>query len=71
MKTLKLNKIEASKLNNREMNDVKGGAQCGCGCNYEGSGGSSSFDNGHANYSGGKFSGGVQTYWLEEVTVTP
>ena len=74
MKNLKLNKFEANKLNNREMKDVNGGSngiQCGCGCRYEGNGGSSSFDNGHANYDRGLFSGGAQVYWLEEVVVTP
>ncbi len=40
------------------MNAVTGGATCGCSCCYEGqAGGSSTTDNGIANYEGGLKSG--------------
>ncbi len=53
---LKLNKLSQSVLNKREMKEAKGGNRrsCGCGCNYEGRGGSSTANNGMANYNGGK-----------------
>ncbi len=56
MKSLKLNKQKFAQLTPEESNNAKGGAtisirvrSCGCSCYYANSGGSSSFDNGHAN----------------------
>ncbi|WP_300855271.1 TIGR04149 family rSAM-modified RiPP, partial [uncultured Alistipes sp.] len=50
MKSLKANRIEKEILSNKEMNQVRGGEGfCGCGCLYEGKGGSSSSDNASAN----------------------
>lgn len=50
MKSLKANRIEKDNLTKKEMDCVKGGNSCGCGCHYENNGGSSTMDNGNANY---------------------
>lgn len=50
-----LNRLTKKELTIPEMNKVKGGNQCGCGCCYDGTpgdighGGSSTVDNGLAN----------------------
>lgn len=52
MKSLKVNQIEKNNLSEKEMQHIVGGkpaGMCGCGCMYEGQGGSSSMDNGLAN----------------------
>jgi natural product precursor len=64
MKSLKLNKINKSQLNNEQMKSVLGGNCCGCGCHYAGSGGSSTTANGNANHAGGLNSA---TPWQEVV----
>ncbi len=50
MKSLKANRIEKEILSNKEMNQVRGGNTCGCGCHYEDKGGSTKIDNANANY---------------------
>lgn len=60
MKSLKVNRIEKEILSNKEMQHIAGGQQegmCGCGCMYEGQGGSSTMDNGLANAETGAWSG--------------
>ena len=51
MKSLKLNNLEKSSLNEKEMKHVTGGDStiCYCGCLYANQGGSSTVDNGCAN----------------------
>ncbi|MEG1586768.1 MAG: TIGR04149 family rSAM-modified RiPP [Bacteroidales bacterium] len=51
MKNLKANQIEKNRLSEKEMGHLTGGesGMCGCGCAYEGKGGSSTMDNGLAN----------------------
>lgn len=55
MKTIKLNKLQANLLSEREMKYISGaqaatgGGLCGCGCCYAGNGGSSTVDNACAN----------------------
>ncbi|MFA7459008.1 MAG: TIGR04149 family rSAM-modified RiPP [Bacteroidales bacterium] len=74
MKSLKLNNLEYSSLNEKEMNHVTGGGTCGCGCAYEGNGGSSTSDNGYANQSSGLWSDvplEQMTIFLEEVIINP
>ena len=46
---LSLNRLSKKELTLGEMNKVKGGNSCPCGCCYVGSGGSASYDNGDAN----------------------
>ena len=42
LKKIKLNGLNDAELRDREMDALNGGDRtCGCGCNYEGSGGSS------------------------------
>ena len=50
MKNLKLNVMASDNLSKVEMNQVKGGKCCSCGCQ----GPSSKEDNAWANYGGGK-----------------
>lgn len=59
MRKLKMNVVEESLLNTKEMSAIIGGS-CGCGCNYEGRGGSSTADNKSANNAGGKHSAGME-----------
>lgn len=51
MKSLKLNNLENSSLNEKEMNHITGGENwiCSCSCYYANNGGSSDLDNGFAN----------------------
>lgn len=56
MKTLNVNQIEKNRLSKKEMHAVSGGNSCGCGCHYASSGGSSTMDNGNANYDGNLWS---------------
>lgn len=54
MKTLsrlKLNQLNAEELEQRQMNALRGGYRCGCGCNYVDLQGSSINDNYNANVS--------------------
>lgn len=46
---LKLNQLNAEELKQRQMNALRGGYNCGCGCNYVFEGGSSNLDNYNAN----------------------
>ena len=51
LKKIKLNGLNDAELRDREMDALNGGDRtCGCGCNYEGSGGSTTHNNGTANY---------------------
>jgi natural product precursor len=56
IKNIKVNNLNNSKLEKREMNDVKGGGGrvCGCSCWAEDDGGSSVRDNCDANWQGGE-----------------
>ena len=47
LKKIKLNGLNDAELRDREMDALNGGDRtCGCGCNYEGSGGSTAqFEN--------------------------
>lgn len=58
MKLLKLNQMERELLSRKEMKDLNGGASCGCGCFYQGKGGSSTESNRDANRRGGLTSPG-------------
>ncbi len=54
---LVLMNLEAKELSQRQMNQIKGGNSCGCGCCYAGGGGgSSASDNGLANCKGSQSS---------------
>lgn len=56
MKSLKLNKVNNNKLNDQQMNLVRGGGEgqcCGCGCAWADQGGSSIAANGNANSGAG------------------
>jgi natural product precursor len=56
MKNIKLNAIEANKLKEKQMNNLKGGSPgtcCGCACAYANQGGSSDAANGNANKASG------------------
>lgn len=65
---LSLNRLSKKELTFREMNKVKGGSSCPCGCCYaglpgdHGHGGSSDFQNGNANCSIGIFYGDPWSY---------
>lgn len=50
---LKLNQLNAEELKQRQMNALRGGYNCGCGCNYAAQGGSSSSENYNANVANG------------------
>ncbi|MDR2408055.1 MAG: TIGR04149 family rSAM-modified RiPP [Bacteroidales bacterium] len=52
MKKVKLNKLAQNAMKEKEMNFVRGGRRCGCGCRYEETGGASTSDNALANYCG-------------------
>lgn len=46
LKKIKLNGLNDAELKDREMDALNGGDRtCGCGCNYEGSGGSTTHNN--------------------------
>ena len=54
------------------MKHVIGGTVCGCGCCYAGQGGSSTDDNGAANFAGGLHSPGCENepyVVLEEIVI--
>lgn len=46
---LSLNHLSSKEMPLNEMNKIKGGSACYCGCCYSGSGGSSFGQNGYAN----------------------
>lgn len=48
-KSIKMDRLSDSSLDERKMNELRGGAVCGCAC----AGKSSTADNGIANYEGG------------------
>ena len=66
---IKLNHLNDDELKNREMNNLRGGRICGCGCNYADSGGSTTMYNGGANYKlgddGGYSPGGSKACYTE------
>lgn len=65
---LKLNMLSKAEMEKREMNNLRGG-DCGCGCNYGGSGGSSAQDNAYANQASGYTqSGGGNNYYYSNGT---
>ena len=67
LKKIKLNGLNDAELRDREMDALNGGDRtCGCGCNYEGSGGSTTHNNGTANYKIGP-SGGNSTAQFENL----
>jgi natural product precursor len=47
---LKLNVLNEQSLEERQMNALRGGVNCGCSCYYENNSGSSSNNNMNANY---------------------
>jgi natural product precursor len=54
MKNLKLTALEADGLSKKAMNEIQGGQEkCGCSCYWANRGGSSSHDNGAANFDRG------------------
>ncbi|MBO5816243.1 MAG: TIGR04149 family rSAM-modified RiPP [Bacteroidales bacterium] len=50
MKNIQINSLESARLNEKIMDNIKGGASCACSCCYENHGGSSTYDNGMANH---------------------
>jgi natural product precursor len=58
LEKLKLNQLSKAEMEKREMNHLKGGDCCGCGCHYTGSGGSSAYHNLNANQANGYHSYG-------------
>ncbi len=69
MNKIKLNKLEENDLSKREMNQIRGGERvCSCGCAYAGEpGGSSTNDNGHANFAIGENGGySPNVPWTEQ-----
>lgn len=61
---IKLNKLSSEKMNNRDLNTLRGGGgDCICGCKYSQNGGSSNADNGNANNADGYYSPGGGTYY--------
>lgn len=67
---IKLNHLNDDELKNREMNNLRGGDRaCGCGCNYEDKGGSTTMYNGLANIAvgdnGGHSSGESKACYAE------
>ena len=66
---IKLNHLNDDGLKEREMNTLRGGRLCGCGCNYADSGGSTEVYNGGANYklgdNGGHSPGGSKACYVE------
>jgi natural product precursor len=63
-KNLTLNNLAKNTMKEKEMNIVKGGRQCGCGCRYEGMGGASTNQNAAANYCGCLTSPGEIKVWI-------
>ena len=68
MKSLKLNKINRSQLNDEQMIKLKGGDSvgvCGCGCCYAGQPGGSSLNaNGSENANHGYYSPGCENVFF-------
>lgn len=60
---IKLNQLTDRNLDHREMNELKGGDTCICGCRYSNSGGSSNSGNGGANNAYGYYSPGGGTLY--------
>jgi len=58
IKKMKLSQLSNAELGKKELNKLKGGGCCLCGCAYVNSGGSSTVDNAGANNSGGLQSAG-------------
>lgn len=50
---LKLTQLNAEELAQRQLNALRGGYNCGCGCNYQDCGGSSQGENYNANVANG------------------
>ena len=77
LKELKLNALSTKKLNNRQMNYIKGGSgscSCSCSCYYADFGGSSSSANAGANDSANRADGlhsPNNQYELDEIIVYP
>lgn len=68
MNKLKLNALAQNALNEREMNSLVGGNECGCACRHN-----STMDNGTANHANNLSSKGSiteLTFFLDNVTVT-
>lgn len=69
LKKIKLNGLNDAELRDREMDALNGGDRtCGCGCNYEGSGGSTTHNNGTANYKIGPSGGNSEQYLQPIIT---
>lgn len=71
MNNLKLNKL--NRISDELKNTVVGGSpgKCGCGCQWEGHpGGSTYVNNGQANYDGDIFSDYAQCVFIPEVIVS-
>ncbi|MDR1199890.1 MAG: TIGR04149 family rSAM-modified RiPP [Prevotellaceae bacterium] len=49
MKKIKLNILAKNTIKEKEMNQIKGGGCCACGCMYVNQGGSGTIDNHYAN----------------------
>lgn len=65
----KMSELAKMTMSEREMNSFAGGATCGCACRSV-----STLDNGSANHAGGLYSKGPktdQTFFLDDVVVTP
>lgn len=61
---MKLTQLSKAELEVRQMDAVKGGTCCGCGCHYFHNGGSSTGKNGNENYKYGYTSiGGDKACW--------
>lgn len=58
LKRLKLTKLSLEDLAEKQMDALRGGYNCGCGCHYAFDEGSSKADNYNANRAGGKDSYG-------------
>ena len=61
--------VESDMLSRKELNELNGGNSCTCGCQYAGNGGSSSDDNGEANYAGNKQATSRTVVWIIDVPV--
>lgn len=71
MKPLKLNHMERELLSRKEMKNLNGGTFCGCGCFYQGRGGSCTADNKEANRRGGLTSPGFPDDYIIKDECTP
>jgi len=70
MYNIKINSLTENQLKKRQMNNLVGGATCGCACVYQ-----DTYVNGPANQKGGQWSVGVlktdQMVFLPEIVVKP